>query len=170
MLTRKAAVPRKTVEDTEWCLQVWKDWSEERNKRCVEQVPVYGQLCSVTGETLSLWLENAANTLHHLVCGIMRHARTMHPDIHVDFFQDPEFVNLKKTLDGEMKRIQAKGVGTHVKQAEPITEEEEEQMWSKGVLGEHTPQALLNTIFFMCGMCLALRNGSEHRNLRLSPP
>ena len=70
-------------------------------------------------------------------------------DIH--FFPYPEFVNLKKTLDGEMKRIQAKGVGTHAKQTEPMTEAEE-QMLSKGVLGEHTLQALLNTIFFMCGM------------------
>ena len=48
-----------------------------------------------------------------------------------------------------MKKIQAEGVETHAQQTEPMTKEEE-QMLSKGVLGKHTPQALLNTyhLFF----------------------
>ena len=38
-------------------------------------------------------------------------------------------------------------------------------MWSKGVLQEHTHQALLNTIFLIYGMLFVLQSGSE-RNLR----
>ena len=75
----------------------------------------------------------------------MRHVRTVHP------VPRSRICKLQKTFDGEMKRIQAKGVGTHAKQTE-----EEEQMLSKGVFGKHTPQALLNTIFFMCGIFFAL--------------
>ena len=39
----------------------------------------------------------------------------------------------------------------------------------KKILGDHTPQALLNTIIFMNGVYFALRSGDEHRNLRCSP-
>ena len=51
------------------------------------------------------------------------------------------------------------------KQAEPILpEEEKEQMWKTGVLGAHTPQPLLDTMVYMCGLYFG---GQEHRNLKL---
>ena len=39
----------------------------------------------------------------------------------------------------------------------------------KRILGDHTPQALLNTITFLNGLYFALIGGDEHRNLRCSP-
>ena len=68
-----------------------------------------------------------------------------------------------------MKRLQGKGLGVNTKKAEVLDEEKEEMLWSSGLLGDHSPQALLNTIFFMCGLFFALRSGTEHRSLRLSP-
>ena len=88
----------------------------------------------------------------------------------VDFFQDSEFANFRRTLDSEMKRIQKKGKGSTKKKAEPLTVKDEELLWEKGVLGDHSPQALLSTIFFMSGLYFALRSGDEHRCLRLQPP
>lgn len=71
-----------------------------------------------------------------------------------------------------MKKLQGKGVGVNRKQAEPILLEEKEQLWKMGVLGAHTPQSLLNTMVYMCGLYFALCSGQEHRNLQLSqkPP
>lgn len=66
------------------------------------------------------------------------------------------------TLDAEMKRLQTMGLGSKVKQAEPITEEEEE------LLGDHTPQALLDTMVYMIGLYFALRSGREHRELHFT--
>ena len=55
------------------------------------------------------------------------------------------------------KRLQGKGLGVNIKKAEVLDEEEEEMLWSSsGVLGDHSPQALLNTIFFMCDLFFAL--------------
>ena len=68
-----------------------------------------------------------------------------------------------------MKRLKSKGLSTSKKREECIDEEDEETLWSKGILGDHSPQALLSTVFFMNGLYLALRSGQEHRQLRQSP-
>ena len=42
-------------------------------------------------------------------------------------------------------------------------------LWKTGQLGDRSPQALVDTIFFMCGVYCALQSGHEHRALRLYP-
>ncbi len=48
--------------------------------------------------------EYQPNTLYHIVCGIMRHLRNQR-QADIDFFKDPEFAGLRRTLDAEMKRL-----------------------------------------------------------------
>ena len=111
--------------------------------------------------------EYPPNTMHHIVCGVMRHLRCTKPDI--DFFKDAEFSSFRSSLDAEMKRLQSKGLGSNHKQAESLTVQEEEQLWEKNILGDHSPESLLNTIIFMNGLYFALRSGDEHRQLRHKP-
>ena len=80
----------------------------------------------------------------------MRHLRIIGRTI--DLFKDPDFSKFQATLDGEMKRLQPLGLGSKKGQAEIITEEEEELLWSKGALGDETPQQLLDTIVFYNGL------------------
>ena len=47
--------------------------------------------------------------------------------------------------------------------------EEEELLWMKGLLGKGSPQALVDTILVMNGICFALKSGNEHRQLRANP-
>ena len=107
------------------------------------------------------------NTLHHIVCGIMRHLRDKSPSL--DFFTETDFTQLKKTLDAEMKRLQSLGLGSQRRQAEPLTTEDEEMLWEKGLLGDATPQTLLDTMVFCNGLYFALRSGREHRQLKMNP-
>ena len=98
----------------------------------------------------------------------MRHLQwNGHPTI--DFFLDEDFIDFKKSLDAEMKRLQSKGLGAKKRQAEPIADHEEERLWEMGLLGDHCPQALLDTMIFYNGIYFALRSGREHRQLRLRP-
>ena len=107
--------------------------------------------------------EYVPNTLYHIICGLMCHLRSC-GDVGIDFFKNDVFTNFRLTLDGEMKRLASKGLGTSGKKAECIGREEE-LLWTNGILGDHSPSALLNTVFFMNGVYFALRSGKEHRQL-----
>ena len=103
------------------------------------------------------------NTLYQFCCGILRYVRKVKPDL--DIFKDQGFGEFHCTLDAEMKILHSLGLGTTVKQAEPITNEEEDRLWSQRKLGSGTPQSLLDTMVFMCGLYFALHSGKEHHNL-----
>lgn len=177
---QKASVPKKTQQDTDYCVRLWNQWKRYRNGTTTnEKVPE--ELTAMEKEAVQYWLsrfilevrkkdgsEYPANSLHHICCGLMRHLR-QNGQPEIDFFRDPTFSNFRATLDSEMKRIQSKGIGSKKRQAEPLTEEEEELLWKSGQLGHHSPQALVDTMFFMCGIYIALRSGQEHGNLRFQP-
>ena len=103
-------------------------------------------------------------TLHHLVCGIMRHIRQNCDQLEID----PQFADFHSSL-AEMKQLQAAGVGSIKKQAEPLTLEEEELLWEKKLLCNYSPEGLLNTMVFMNGLYFALRSGNKHHQLRHNP-
>ena len=176
---RKAGVPKKTQDDTIYCYKVWEEWRGHRNSNGERQVPeittmdtmsLNDCLCSFILEMRKKdGTEYPPNTIHHIVCGIMRYLR-QNGKPGIDFFKDVEFSDFRLSMDAEMKRLQSQGIGIKRHQAEPLTEVEEELLWQSGQLGDHSPQALLNTIFYMCGIYFALRSGQEHRNLRHHPP
>ena len=50
-------------------------------------------------------------------------------------------MEFRASLDTEMKRLQGQGIGTRKKQAQILTEEGKELLWTKGLLGDSTPQS-----------------------------
>ena len=72
-------------------------------------------------------------------------------------------------MDGELKRLNGTGKYVYKKKADIITAEMEEILWKNGLLGEHSPQVLVNTLVYLMGLCFALRSGDDHQRLRHYP-
>ena len=130
------SIPKKTRQDTAYCLRLWEYWAEHRCMMTGTSVPSFMQL---DRQDLQYWItrfilevrkkdgmEYPPNTLHHIVCGLMHHLRQDCGKPDIDFFKDTAFADFRSSLDAEMKRLQAAGVGAVRKQAESLTIEEEE--------------------------------------------
>ncbi len=104
--------------------------------------------------------EYPPETPYHIVCGIMHFIRQNgRPE--VDVFKNQDYIELRATLDAEMKRLKRAGKGSHKRQVEPSTPEEE-LLWEKGILGSDTPKAPATEQFFHPDW-FALRSGDQHR-------
>ena len=174
---RENAVPQSTRKQTKWAVQRWKDWVSYRNSQesCVlEDGDAPSDLENQTDATIAYWMERFVcearkkdtgadyppETLYALVVSLQRNIRSVGKRPELDFFKQPQFDDLKKTLDAKMKELTEKGVATDKRKAEIITEDMEDILWEKKILGDHTPQALLDTVVFC---------GKEHRQLRAQP-
>lgn len=174
---KQAAIPKKTKKDTEWCARIWWDWSSQRNTSLSsgKQVP---DIITLGTAELQRWMSRFVleirkkdgtpyppESVYHIVYGVMRFVR-LNGKSEVDFFKDQAFADFRAVFDAEMKCLKSAGIGSRARKAEPLTLEEEEMLWEKGVLGDHSPQALLNTVFYQNGVNFALRSGDKHRQLR----
>ena len=107
-------------------------------------------------------------TIYSLLTGILRHMTTENPSYPNFLEKKPAFVNLHRSLDNVFKKLREEGVGADAKHTATITIEEENLLWSKGVLNTTTPRGLLRAVFFYNGKNFVLHGGQEHRNLQIS--
>ena len=176
---KKRAVPRNTEKNTSWAVNIWKQWSAHRRQTCTSYCDWPTHLLIVHPTEMNNWLSKFVqearkkngdhyppDTLYCICSGLLRFVRETRPEINI--FKDPTFAGFQRTLDSEMKRLRSLGLGVKKRQAEPITTDEESLLWEKGLLGDSSPQALLDTMLFLCGIHFALRSGEEHRSLQLS--
>lgn len=52
-------------------------------------------------------------------------------------------------------------------QSHAFSVDEENKLWEEGVLGNSSPQVLLDTMVFQCGIYFPLCSGQEHRDLTI---
>ena len=94
-------------------------------------------------------------SLHHITAGLMRHLR-WNGRPQVNLFRDCDFHDFRASLNAEIKKLQRERVGAKKRQAEVLTEANEELMRSKGLpprrhhsieLARHS-YLLQRTVFF----------------------
>ena len=78
---------------------------------------------------------------------------------------DIHFKELHKTLDTVFSDLHSRGIGAKTSTATVISYEDEELLWTQGILGYNSPRALLNTVFYYVGLLFCLRGGQEQRSL-----
>jgi hypothetical protein len=100
-----------------------------------------------------------------LCVGLLRHLREN--GIHLNFLDEENsvFYEFRQALSARMSELTKQGVGTTTKQAEPISEESENMLWNKGLLGDSSANSILNTVFFYNSKLFGLPRVDEHREL-----
>ena len=177
---QKPFCPENTKINTRWALKNFEDWAASYNERHPESQCPPGVLLSDDAEELSTWLQRLyvlgmrkANgekyppcTLQLLFSAIQQYmcdnkVRPFH------IFSD-EFRKLSNTCDTYYHEVREEGVDSASKPTEVFTASDLNKLWDSGVLNPHTPQGLLNAVFFYNGLNFLLRSGVEHRALKLS--
>ena len=173
------AIPWKTMEDTNYCVGVWNQWCSHRATVNGDSIAPLEEISSAElARTMSNFVfgvrkrddsEFPPDSIHHIVSGVQRFIRWKNNPA-IDIFKDPEFADFRLCLDSEMKRLQQSGLGSKRRKTEPLSDAEEEELWRLGLLGDHSPQSLVDTIIVMNGIYFALRisiASSVHTNARL---
>ncbi|XP_046377831.2 uncharacterized protein KIAA1958-like [Haliotis rufescens] len=169
-----------TEHKSRWALNIFKNWVVERQKRSNNEIPIANQNIVSLAEdendlnrTLMLFLsevrnqkreEYRGNTLYEIVSSLQYYLRRN--GVVVNFFESSCYTGMRSVLDAKMKLLARKGIGVEKRQADVITEQQEDVLWETGILGEDTPQKLLDTLVYLIGLNFALRAGDEHRYLR----
>ena len=97
-------------------------------------------------------------SVYQIMCGLMQYLRE-NGRADIDFFSDRSFSTLCSAIDCRMKALRkAESVP---RQTECLSEEDEELLWRKGLLGGDSPDSLHDTMVFMCGLFFALRGGGR---------
>lgn len=166
-----------------WAFQAFHDWVNVRNFDSAlsgEHTVMSCDLLTMTDEELNSILcrficevrkknndDYLSETLYDLVLSLQLYLK--HQGRKVRFLDDESFEDLRNTLDNRMKELAAQGKRARRESAEIITVDQEELMWSSGILGEDNPKQFSKTLLYLVGMHFALRAGAEHRNLRVGP-
>jgi len=78
-----------------------------------------------------------------------------------------EFEGCRKVLNGRAIEVRENGMGKRKNRSDPLSEQEEEQLWQRKVLGASNPKSLNYTIFFMLSQQFGTRGCQEHLQLRV---
>ena len=176
----KDSLSSKTLSKSKWAVNVFKQWQEERKKQAALDNSIRsfeGDIITMTNDVLNEALgyfvaevtnkdgnEYRPNTIYELIISIQHFLRNN--GRFVRFLDDAEFQSMRQILDAKMKNPSRQGIGANKRQADVITEEQENILWENGILGSDNPEQLLDTLIFQLGLNFALRAGQEHRNLR----
>ena len=87
----------------------------------------------------------------------------------VRFLSDKKFRAIQDALESVVKRAASMGLAAEPRQGDIITEQMENVLWEKGLLGDGDPETLLHTMVFLCGLHFSLGGRDDHRRLRHSP-
>ncbi len=77
-------------------------------------------------------------------------------------------VGMRNTLDNCIKQLSHQGVVCERIQAQPISLNEEENLWKTGLLGDDTPEKLVNTLLYLINIYFTLCACEEHKALKVS--
>ncbi len=85
----------------------------------------------------------------------------------IKLLEHSTFVLLCNTIDNKMKQLSKDRIIRQKNQAQPISLEQEDHMWRSGILGNDTPEKLVNTLLYLVSVHFALHVCDEHKALKV---
>ena len=79
----------------------------------------------------------------------------------------PGLVKMLNTLDNRMKELSKGGIIHERQQANTISIQDKEYLWNTGLLGDDSPEKLVNTVLYLIGLHFALCACDEHNALKV---
>ena len=90
-----------------------------------------------------------------MIASLDRHLKKAGSSISIA--KDREFVNSRKVLEGKTRFLREQGYGKRPCALKALTTEDEKLLWSKGLLGSHSPKSLIATMWFVLTQHFGLR-------------
>jgi hypothetical protein len=165
-------IPKNTEASSKWAIKNLRDWYtdyNERNPDCKCPDSILSPSC--TKEELNKWLtvfisetrnHNGENyppkSLYAIVTGILRSMRLENPNYpNILDKHDTTFLEFQTALDNMFKQLRQRGIGAESIHTESISLDEENQLWSCGVLSVDHPKGLIRCVFYYNGKCFCLK-------------
>ena len=141
-------------------------WSDLANIDSLDCVDFCESLCQFIPQVTKVkdGSDYHGKTLYELIVSIQKYLNQNNKPWKL--IEGPEFINVKTVLDNIMKEHAANNIVLVRCQAQYISAEYEEKLWSEGVLGEQNHQQLRDTVLFLLDINLGLRAVDEHYALR----
>ena len=79
---------------------------------------------------------------------------------------DQNFANTRAVLKSKQKQLKRLGKGNRPQEAAPLTDDEITALFISNVMGIHSPEALVNILWFNNCLHLGLRGGKEQQDLQ----
>ena len=188
----KPYIPPATKSNNSWATGVFRSWVAERNtngNNTGETFPTdlleTWYPTPIIDRALAAFVIEArrvngnyypGNTLKNILSALFRVVKEQQGAVNVvSFMEKPSrekfYPQLNNAFDRQLRMLRSSGIGIERKRAQVITPEIQQQMWRMGVLGFHSPQALLNTVFFFNGHVYeGCRNTTIYVSARSSMP
>ena len=107
--------------------------------------------------------EYEPSSIRAFIQSIARHLRKKNYGFSV--LNDKEFHEVQDILKKKQKQLKSVGKGNRPNAADPLSDEDIATFYSRGVLGIHSPRALLNTLWMNNCTFFGMRPGKKQRDL-----
>ncbi|KAM8953340.1 uncharacterized protein RCH25_044184 [Pelodytes ibericus] len=106
--------------------------------------------------------EYEPGTLRGILGSLDRHFEKSNYPYAIYRSKETKFQKTVKAMKEKQSYLKTIGKGNHPNQAEPLTEQEIELLYSTGTIGLHNPTALSHMLFFNLGLHFSLRTMEQH--------
>ena len=154
-----------TSQDVRKLLNFLDSEGERRPPEEIEPQRLCGYLCKfVQGLKKLNQDEYEPQTLKGIIYSIERYLKDKdYPEWKIT--SSPIFSLMQDVLKAKMTVSKAAGKGNRPQRTMPLTDEDEEKLWSSGAFGLHDPMALLRVLFWYFTMLFGLRGRDEHHQM-----